>query len=67
MPAAIAINIGPMMPNNVRIAMSIPFPALLFGSPKHVAQAIIILGRNRIPSEIIFVGNKGLIIEFGIF
>tara|TARA_Y100001970_G_scaffold197648_1_gene240425 strand:- start:165 stop:374 length:210 start_codon:yes stop_codon:yes gene_type:complete len=39
-PIAIAKSIGPMIPSNVMIAMSIPLPALLFGSPKQVAHAI---------------------------
>jgi hypothetical protein len=40
-PAAIASKIGPIIPKRVIMAMSIPFPALLLGSPKHVAQAKI--------------------------
>jgi len=40
-PAAIANRIGLITPKRVIMAISIPFPALLLGSPKHVAQAKI--------------------------
>ena len=39
-PIAIAKSKGPIIPSNVMMAISIPLPALLFGSPKQVAHAI---------------------------
>ena len=36
----IANNNGPMIPRRVMIAISIPLPASLFGSPKHVEHAL---------------------------
>ncbi len=36
----IANSNGPIIPSSVMMAMSIPLPALLFGSPKQVEHAI---------------------------
>ena len=40
MPMTIANSNGPIIPSSVIMAISIPLPALLFGSPKQVEHAI---------------------------